>query len=130
MAYWLKLIGTNDNPIDRVEVFGEEYVDSSVGADEWIDDTDKILLYATGHQIVYASADVTGRPYDSGRARWPARVDVRYRQPPRPLDHGIHVNEIKDLGHDLLQELIHKSYIAISEEEFNRGEELLARQNQ
>ncbi len=129
MAYWLKLIGTNDNPIDRVEVFNDEYVDSSVGADEWIDDTDKILLYATGHQIVYASAAVTSRPYDSGHARWPARVDIHYRQLPRALDHGIHVNEIKDLGHNLLAELNHKSYISISEEEFVRGEELLEHQN-
>lgn len=125
MAYWLKLIGTTEKPIDPVEVRTEEFVDSSVGRDEWIDNGHKILLYATGHQFVYASADVISEPYDSGQPRWPARVDIRYRQQPRAVQEGVHVNQIKDVGHELLQELMHKSFIAISEEEFNRGEELL-----
>lgn len=126
MAYWLKLIGTMENPIDAVEVRTEEFVDSSVGRDEWITCGDKILLYATGHQMIYASADVVSEPYESGQPRWRARVDIRYRQPPRPVQDSVHVNQIKDVGHELLQELIHRSFIGISEQEFNRGEELLA----
>lgn len=126
MAHWLKLIGTTENPIDRDIVRTEEFVDSSVGQDQWIDNGHKILLYATGHQMVYASADVISEPYDSGQARWPARVNIRYRRGPVAVRDGIHVNQIKDVGHELLQELMHQSFIPISEEEFNRGEELLA----
>lgn len=126
MAYWLKLIATMENPIDAVQVRTEEFVDSSVGKDEWINNGDKILLYATGHQMVYASADVVSEPYDSGQPRWPARADIQYRRPPRPVRDSVHVNQIKDVGHQLLQELIHKSFIKVSEDEFNRGEELLA----
>jgi len=126
MAFWLKLIGEHDHPLPLGDyIHGEEFVDSSVGKDEWIDDGDKILLYATAHRIVYASADVISRPYDSGRARWPARVDISFRQQPRPVRQGVDAAEIKDVGHNLLQELLRQSYIAISEEEFNRGEELL-----
>lgn len=125
MAFWLKLVGTTEHPVDLVEVYKEEFVDSSVGKDSWIDNGHRILLYATGHQIVFASADVISAPYDSGRSRWPVRVDIRYRKEPRPLENGVHVSRIKDVGHELLQELMHKSFIAISEEEFKRGEELL-----
>ena len=85
MTYWLKLIGTMENPIDPIQVRNEEFVDSSVRNDEWIDNGDKVLLYATGHQMVYASADVVSEPYDSGQPRWPVRVDIRYRQPPRSV---------------------------------------------
>lgn len=124
--FWLKLIGTTENPIDPVEVYRKGFVDSSVGKDEWIDNGHKILLYATGHQVVFASADVISEPYDSGQTRWPVRVDIRYRLEPHSIEHGVHVDRIKDVGHELLQELMHKSFISISEEEFSRGEELLA----
>lgn len=121
MAFWLKLIGTTENP---VSVYTENYADSSVGGNEWIGGDDKVLLYATGRQVVFASADVVSEPYDSGRSRWPARVDIRYRKEV-PIENGVHVNQIRDNGHELLHDVQHQSFVSISEGEFNRGEQLL-----
>ena len=125
MAYWLKLIGTSENPLDPVNGYAENHVDSSAHGDEWIGLGDKIILYATAHQVVFATADVISEPYDSGQARWPARVDIRYRQEV-PIERGVHVNRVRDAGHELLQELQHQSFVPISEGEFNRAETLVA----
>ena len=122
MAYWLKLIGTTENP---VTAYTEDYADSSVRKDDWIRIGDKIILYATAHQVVFASADVVSEPYDSGRAQWPARVDIRYRKGPLPILNGVHVSQIADDNHKLLLDVQHQSFISISEDEFIRAESVL-----
>ena len=67
MAYWLKLIGTSENPLDPVDGYAENHVDSSAHGDEWIGLGDKIILYATAHQVVFATADVISEPYDPAK---------------------------------------------------------------
>lgn len=122
MAYWLKLIGTIDEQVDE---YSEVYVDYSAHGFNYILDGDKIILYATGRGMVFASADVISEPRPSG-TNWPYRVDIRYRRGPLMVAEGIHVNEIADSEHETLsQELRHESFIPISEDEFNRAETLL-----
>jgi hypothetical protein len=122
MAYWLKLIGTIDNPIDE---YSKSYVDYSPHGYDYIADGDKIILYATGRGIVFATADVVSQPRPSD-TQWPFRVDVDYRCQPVPVAEGVHVNLIEDDGHDSLrQEIKHQSFVPISESEFNRTETLL-----
>src|SRR4051794_13040956 len=110
MAYWLKLIGTVDHPIDA---YSKPYVDYSVHGYDYIVNGDKIILYATGRGTIFASADVISEPRPS-ETQWPFRVDVRYRCQPVPVVEGVHVNQFADVGHDILQELQHQSFIPIS----------------
>lgn len=123
MAYWLKLIGTIDDPIDE---YGLLYVWYSARGYDYIVDGDKIILYATLTGMVFASAKVISDPEDSGNERWPFSVDIEYTQGPLLVADGVHVNDIADPGHNLLLELQHQSFVPISEGEFNRAEALLA----
>ncbi len=121
MNYWLKLIGTLEDPVTE---YSEDYIDYSVHHDEWIVYGDKIILYATGQKIIFASANVVSEPYASGQQQWPVRVNIDYRHA-IPIDPGIEVMQIADSGHNLLLEVQHRSFIPISEDEFNRGDNLL-----
>jgi len=126
MAYWLKLIGTRDEPVDDYRLL---YVWYSAHEFDYIVDGDKIVLYATGRGMVFASADVVSDPEDSGNERWPFSVNIQYRQGPLLIADGVHVNDIADANHSsLVQELQHQSFVQISEDEFNRAEALLSGQ--
>jgi len=119
MPNWLKLIGTIDDPVDE---YSESYVDYSARGYEYIVGGDRIILYATGRGMVFASANVVSEPRASD-TQWPYRVDVEYRQGPFLVASGVHIGEIADDGHDtILQELQHQSFIPISESEFSRAE--------
>jgi hypothetical protein len=123
MAYWLKLIGTVDDP---VEEYSLPYVWYSARGYDYIVNGDKIVLYATLSGMVFASANVISEPEPSGHERWPFSVNVEYRQSPLLVADGVPVNDIADPGNNLLLELQHQSFIPITEDEFNQAETLLA----
>jgi len=127
MAYWLKLIGTIEEPIDE---YSKSYVDYSAHGYDYILEGDKIVLYATGRGMLFASADVVSPPRDSD-THWPFRVDIQYRCRPVSVANGVHVNEIADDDHSSLRhELKHQSFVPIRVSEFNRAEMLLGRESE
>lgn len=79
MRYWLKIIGTWNDPVDG---WGEPYVEfSGVHGTPRIQEGDMIVLYATRHRRLFGIAQATSDAYDNTQipGRWGQfRINVNY----------------------------------------------------
>ena len=122
MNFFLKMIGTNDNPLTRPYTL--PYADFTV----WPRQPrpgDMMVLYAVGaHQRIFALVKVESDVRPSGVEQFPYRVDVSYliNLPPSS---GVHLNEIT-IGRNLLGPIQRGStYFKITPEEYALAESKL-----
>lgn len=122
-AYWLKMIGSTENPCP--EPYTRGYADFS-RRPRHVHTGDHMILYAVGgRRRVFAIAEVTSEVYNAGgnpdeNGRWPYRVNIKYLVN-MPASEGVHINEVSTPRRDLLRSVGRQSYISLSQEEYERA---------
>lgn len=122
-TYWLKMIGSTENPCP--EPYERSYADFSRRPSR-IRAGDHMILYAVGgRKRVFAITEVTsdvyqasGNPDENGR--WPYRVDINYVVN-MPAYNGVHIDEVSTGVRDLRRSVGRQSYIELSPEEYERA---------
>lgn len=122
-AYWLKLIGSSQNPCP--EPYTRTHADFARRPRN-IEIGDHMILYATGgRQCVFAIAEVTsdvyeatGNPDENGR--WAHRMNIKYLVNMSPAD-GVPIDDVSTPVRDLRRSVGQHSFIKLSAEEYERA---------
>jgi hypothetical protein len=121
--FWLKPIGDTKNPW-RTR-YDWDHVDFATRPS--VRRGDQMVLYAVGGlKRVFALVEVTSHVRDSGRRRWPYRVDIRYVDNVNvlPTD-GVPIDQVSSRS-NLMGQIQHgSSCIALQPEEYERAATLL-----
>lgn len=122
MSAYLKVIGTGKDPIQGP--YTEPYAEFPPGTPpDRITNGDFLILYAAGHQVIFAAARVLRRASRGPDPQWPHRLEIKYIYNVPP-DKGIHVNEISD-QRELTRSIMQKSYISLNAAEFKAAWDML-----
>ncbi len=128
MQTWLKLIGSNKEPITEHPFYGK-YDETQVGFRKnkrpSIHSGDQIFLYAPGGSMsIFTLAEVISdpeinpqyNPEEEGSCYW--NINVRYLIN-LPVSSGIHLNEITTEQRDLSKSIQQQSHIRLLPEELD-----------
>jgi hypothetical protein len=113
-AFWLKMIGTAENPCP--EPYVKPHVDFTKNP-RGVKPGDRMILYAVGGaKCVFAIGTAKGPAKPSGVERWPFRVDVEYDVNLVP-SHGVPIEAV-NLEHHMPAIRFGHSYLSLTREEF------------
>lgn len=123
MKYWLKLIGTTEDPVD---CYKKTYVALKPKRGfPRIEKEDKMVLYASGKYRVFAIADVTSPVERTDQhKRWPFEVKVKI-DPNLDVERGVLIDKISVGKRDLRQSIQRQSYIELEKSEYDEAVRLL-----
>jgi hypothetical protein len=88
-----------------------------------------LVLYATGHQVIFGISEVTSRPYPANRhPRWPWRCDHRVRLAVPQLHDAPHLSTLNVAGRrDLLRSVRQRPFVELSRDEYGNALDALVR---
>ena len=120
MQHWLLVRGRGERPLARLH--GDEVTAHSSSKRPSVQPGDLAVLYASVWQAVYGIAEVVGAPAnDPSRTRWAWRFPLRALVVVPDLDRAPAVEEMGVFPSSLWRH----SYIRLTPEQFERGEELV-----
>jgi hypothetical protein len=121
VTFWVKSLGTSTDRVPSAGLASISWITDDIGfpVDPAVRPGDRLVLYASGHGVIFGVVEVNLPPSLDNRARpWSYRVPVRPRLVLDELDRCPELAVVSDGSRDVRKSIRQQSHIRISEAEY------------